>query len=85
MTDFHKLSVEDKLSQVYIELINVKEALKGDEYGNKGMVKRLDILEADNRKRKEQSIYQKGMVVAFIAVWTILVKYGDKILELVKK
>jgi beta-lactamase regulating signal transducer with metallopeptidase domain len=58
----------------------IKEALCGNEFNNKGIIKRVECLEEKSKKTEK-----KGWIAAGVmAVLLILVKFGDKLLKLLQ-
>jgi len=84
-------SIESKLNEILInqlamrnDINNIKRELMGnEEYGNYGYKDRLEIVE--NKVRNVENITNKrmwterGIYVGFTAVWTIILKFWDKL------
>lgn len=69
--------MQQQLDNIESDLKQVKQALLGNEYGQKGLVHRVENLECYQQKDKKQKwmIAGAGVVIGF------LVKFWDKIVH----
>ena len=73
--------IEDKLNEIESDVKEIKTALLGDGFGNKGYMQRLEIVEQHVEETRKRVWIERGIMVALAFVWGIAIKMWDKIFQ----
>ena len=69
----------DKLNQIESDVKEIKTALLGDDYGNKGFMQRLEQVEHHVEETKKRVWIERGIMISLAFGWGIVLKLWDKI------
>lgn len=69
----------DKLNQIESDVKEIKTALLGDDYGNKGFMQRLEEVEQHVEETKKRVWIERGIMISLAFGWGIVLKLWDKI------
>ncbi len=69
----------DKLNQIESDVKEIKTALLGDDYGNKGFMQRLEKVELHVEETKKRVWIERGIMISLAFGWGIVLKLWDKI------
>ena len=73
------MEVNDKLNQIESDVKEIKTALLGDDYGNKGFMQRLEKVENHVEQNKKRVWIERGIMISLAFGWGIVLKLWDKI------
>jgi hypothetical protein len=73
------MEVIDKLNQIESDVKEIKTALLGDDYGNKGFMQRLEKVENHVEENKKRVWIERGIMISLAFGWGIVLKLWDKI------
>ncbi len=73
------MEVIDKLNQIESDVKEIKTALLGDDYGNKGFKQRLEKVENHVEENKKRVWIERGIMISLAFGWGIVLKLWDKI------
>ena len=73
------MEVIDKLNQIESDVKEIKTALLGDDYGNKGFKQRLEKVEQHVEQSKKRLWIERGIMISLAFGWGIVLKIWDKI------
>lgn len=73
------MEVIDKLNQIESDVKEIKTALLGDDYGNKGFMQRLEEVEQHVEETKKRVWIERGIMISLAFGWGIVLKLWDKI------
>jgi hypothetical protein len=73
------MEVIDKLNQIESDVKEIKTALLGDDYGNKGFKQRLEKVEQHVEESKKRVWIERGIMISLAFGWGIVLKIWDKI------
>ena len=69
----------DKLNQIESDVKEIKTALLGDDYGNKGFMQRLERVEQHVEETKKRVWIERGIMISLAFGWGLVIKLWDKI------
>jgi|APFre7841882793_1041355.scaffolds.fasta_scaffold100420_2 hypothetical protein len=71
--------IEDKLNRIENDVKEIKTALLGDGFGNKGFMQRLEQVERHVEETKKRVWIERGIMLSLAFGWGLVIKLWDKI------
>lgn len=72
-------TIDEHLREIESDVKEIKAALLGDGFGNRGYMQRLEDVEKHVEETKKRVWVERGIMVAMAFFWGLLIKFWDKI------